>query len=250
MPQEPVTGRIHSFESFGAADGPGVRFVVFLHGCGFRCVYCHNPDTWARPATMEMSVGEVLERALRYRDYWGEEGGITLSGGEPMLQAQFAAELFERAHGLGVNTCLDTAAGPFRRDDAHIVRLLDATDTVLLDIKAFDPALHRKVTGSDNSNVLDCARYLSETGVPVWIRRVIVPGLTDDEDDLRRTGEFISTLGNITKVEVLPYHDMGADKWRSLGLDYSLEGTPLPDDTILSLSSSLLTSASGGAERR
>ena len=241
-----MTGRIHSFESFGAADGPGVRFVVFLHGCGFRCVYCHNPDTWARPAAMEMSVEDVLAKALRYRDYWGEEGGITLSGGEPMLQAHFAAELFERAHDAGVDTCLDTAAGPFRRDDAHIVRLLDATDTVLLDIKAFDPGLHRKVTGSDNSSVLDCARYLSEIGKPVWIRRVIVPGLTDGEDDLRRTGEFIRTLSNVKKVEVLPYHDMGAEKWKSLGLDYGLEGTPIPDSSILSRSSDWLKSASRG----
>ena len=246
MPQESVTGRIHSFESFGAADGPGVRFIVFLHGCGFRCAYCHNPDTWARPAAMEMSVGDVLAKALRYRDYWGEEGGITLSGGEPMLQAHFAAELFERAHDAGVNTCLDTAAGPFRRDDAHVVRLLNATDTVLLDIKAFDSDLHRKVTGSDNSSVLDCARYLSEIGKPFWIRRVVVPGLTDGEDDLRRTGEFISTLSNVKKVEVLPYHDMGAEKWKSLGLDYSLEGTPLPDATLLSRSSNWLKSASCG----
>ena len=195
---------------------------------------------------MEMSVGDVLEKALRYRDYWGEEGGITLSGGEPMLQAQFAAELFERAHDAGVNTCLDTAAGPFRRDDAHIVRLLDATDTVLLDIKAFNPDLHRKVTGSDNSSVLDCARYLSQIGKPVWIRRVVVPGLTDGEEDLRRTGEFISALSNVKKVEVLPYHDMGAEKWKSLGLDYSLEGTPLPDATLLSRSSNWLKSASCG----
>ena len=239
MPQEPVTGSIHSFESFGAADGPGVRFIVFLHGCGFRCAYCHNPDTWARPAAMEMSVGDVLAKALRYRDYWGEEGGITLSGGEPMLQAHFAAELFERAHDAGVNTCLDTAAGPFRRDDAHVVRLLNATDTVLLDIKAFDSELHRKVTGSDNSSVLDCARYLAEIGKPVWIRRVIVPGLTDGEDDLRRTGEFIRALGNVKKVEVLPYHDMGVEKWKSLGLAYSLEGTPLPDDSLLARSSDL-----------
>lgn len=230
-----MTGRIHSFESFGAADGPGVRFVVFLHGCGFRCVYCHNPDTWALPAAMEMSVEDVLAKALRYRDYWGEEGGITLSGGEPMLQAQFAAELFERAHDAGVNTCLDTAAGPFRRDDAQVLRLLNATDTVLLDIKAFDPVLHRKVTGSDNSNVLDCARYLSETGKPVWIRRVIVPGLTDGEDDLRKTGEFIRILGNVKKVEILPYHDMGAEKWKSLGIDYSLEGVMPPDKSALLL---------------
>jgi pyruvate formate lyase activating enzyme len=145
-----------------------------------------------------------------------------------------------------VNTCLDTAAGPFRRDDAHVVRLLNATDTVLLDIKAFDPDLHRKVTGSDNSSVLDCARYLSEIGKPVWIRRVVVPDLTDGEDDLRRTGEFISTLSNVKKVEVLPYHDMGAEKWKSLGLDYSLEGTPIPDVSILSRSSNWLKSASCG----
>ena len=236
-----MTGRIHSFESFGAADGPGVRFVVFLHGCGFRCVYCHNPDTWALPAAMEMSVEDVLAKALRYRDYWGEEGGITLSGGEPMLQAQFAAELFERAHDAGVNTCLDTAAGPFRRDDAQIVRLLDAADTVLLDIKAFNPELHRKVTGADNSSVIDCARYLSETGKAVWIRRVIVPGLTDGEDDLRKTGDFIRTLGNVKKVEVLPYHDMGAEKWKALGLDYCLEGTPPPGESSLAASRLLLS---------
>ena len=235
-----MTGRIHSFESFGAADGPGVRFVVFLHGCGFRCAYCHNPDTWALPAAMEMSVEDVLAKALRYRDYWGEEGGITLSGGEPMLQAQFAAELFERAHDAGVNTCLDTAAGPFRRDDAQVLRLLNATDTVLLDIKAFDPVLHRKVTGSDNSSVLDCARYLSETGKPVWIRRVIVPGLTDGEDDLRRAGEFIGKLGNVKKVEVLPYHDMGEAKWKSLGLEYGLAGTPSPDESSLESARRLL----------
>ena len=223
-----MTGKIHSLESFGAADGPGVRFVVFLHGCPFRCVYCHNPDTWAAPAAMEMGVDEVLERALRYRDYWGEKGGITLSGGEPMLQAEFSAELFDRAHDLGVTTCLDTAAGPFRRGDKNIERLLSLSDTVLLDIKAFDPSLHRKVTGADNAQVLDCARYLSEKGVPVWVRRVLVPGLTDGEDDLLKTGEFISSLGNVERIDVLPYHDMGLAKWQALGLEYSLAGVEAP----------------------
>lgn len=234
MPQEPVTGKIHSFESFGAADGPGVRFIVFLHGCPLRCAYCHNPDTWAnaKPA-MELTSEEVLARALRYRDYWGEKGGITLSGGEPMLQADFAAELFELAHTQGATTCLDTSAAPFRRGDAAIERLIAATDTVLLDIKAFDPGLHREVTGADNSQILDFARYLSEKGVPVWIRRVIVPGLTDGEDDLRRTGEFIRTLKNVERVEVLPYHDFGAEKWRSLGLKYALEGVAPADDAAV-----------------
>lgn len=219
-----MTGKIHSIESFGAADGPGVRSVVFLHGCSFRCVYCHNPDTWASPAAEEMTVDEVLGKLLRFRDYWGKEGGITLSGGEPMLQARFAAELFVRARELGVTTCLDTAAGPFRRGDADIARLLDASDRVLLDIKAFDAELHRRLTGSDNAATLDCARYLDEIGKPVWIRRVIVPGLTDGEEDLRGTGEFARTLSNVEKVEFLPYHDMGKAKWKALGLSYALEG--------------------------
>lgn len=228
-----MTGKIHSFETFGAADGPGVRFVVFLHGCGFRCAYCHNPDTWARPPAFEMSPEEVLGKALRYRDYWGKDGGITLSGGEPMLQAQFAAELFERAHGLGVTTCLDTAAGPFRRDDSAISRLLSASDTVLLDIKAFDCKLHRDVTGCGNESVLDCARHLSDIGKPVWIRRVLVPGLTDSEDDLRKTGEFIRTLKNVRKIEVLPYHAMGAAKWEALGMEYRLGDAPSPDSAAI-----------------
>ena len=228
-----MTGKIHSFETFGAADGPGVRFIVFLHGCGFRCAYCHNPDTWARPAAFAMTPDEVLSKALRYRDYWGAEGGITLSGGEPMLQTQFAAELFERARKLDITTCLDTAAGPFSRGDPGIVRLLDATDTVLLDIKAFDPELHRKVTGADNSSVLDCARYLSEKGKAIWIRRVVVPGLTDGEEDLRATGEFVRSLGNVEKFEMLPYHTLGAGKWKALGLDYALDGTPTPGENDL-----------------
>lgn len=229
-----MIGKIHSFESFGAADGPGVRFIVFLHGCPLRCVYCHNPDTWAneKPA-MEFSPEEVLKRALRYRDYWGEKGGITLSGGEPLLQAEFATELFELAHAEGVTTCLDTSGGSFKRGDAAIERLIAATDTVLLDIKAFDPKLHREVTGADNSQILDFARYLSEKGVPTWIRRVIVPGLTDGEDDLKKTGEFISSLKNVERVEILPYHDFGVEKWRNLGLKYPLEDVLPADDAAV-----------------
>jgi pyruvate formate lyase activating enzyme len=235
-----VTGRIHSFETFGAADGPGVRFIVFFHGCGFRCLYCHNPDTWAAGAAMEMTAGEVLERALRYRDYWGAEGGITLSGGEPMLQPEFAAELFELAKEHGISTCLDTSAGPFSRERAEIVRLLDCTDTVLLDIKAFDDALHRRLTGSGNAQVLDCARYLAEKGRRMWIRRVLVPGLTDGEDDLRATGDFIRSLAAVEKVEVLPYHSMGEAKWKALGLDYRLAGVDAPGQAAVERARSLL----------
>ena len=236
-----MTGRIHSFESFGAADGPGVRVVVFLHGCRFRCVYCHTPDTWARPPALELAADEVLTKAMRYRGYWGTEGGITLSGGEPMLQPDFAAELFERARDLGVTTCLDTAAGPFGRGDGRIARLVESSDTVLLDIKAFDCALHRRITGCGNENVLDCARYLAERGKRTWIRRVLVPGLTDGEDDLLRTGEFIRSLGNVEKVEVLAYHAMGAPKWEALGMDYPLAGVPPPDEAALARARELLS---------
>lgn len=220
-----VVGNIHSYESFGAADGPGVRFIVFLHGCNFRCVYCHNPDTWATAeAAIRATPEEALAKALRYRDYWGEEGGVTVSGGEPMLQAEFVAELFELAHAEGVSTCLDTAAGPFRRDSAAIRRLLAATDTVLLDVKAMDPALHRKVTGADNAAVFDCAKYLAENAIPTWIRHVNVPGLTDSAEELRALEAFVATLPNVVKTEYLPYHAYGVEKWRVLGIPYPLDG--------------------------
>jgi pyruvate formate lyase activating enzyme len=189
---------------------------------------------------MEMTAEKVLERALRYRDYWGAEGGITLSGGEPMLQPEFAAELFELAKARGITTCLDTSAGQFSRERAEIVRLLDCTDTVLLDIKAFDDALHRRLTGSGNAQVLDCARYLAEKGRRMWIRRVLVPGLTDGEDDLRATGDFIRSLAAVEKVEVLPYHSMGEAKWKALGLDYRLAGVDAPGQAAVERARSLL----------
>ena len=177
---------------------------------------------------MECTPEEVLARALRYRDYWGSEGGITLSGGEPMTQARFGAELFAMAHSEGVTTCLDTAAGVFERSNADIVCLIEESDTVLLDIKAFDPELHRAITGVDNARVIDCAKFLAERGKRVWVRRVLVPGLTDGEEDLRKTGDFIRSLGNVEKVEVLPYHDFGAPKWEALGLGYTLKGVASP----------------------
>lgn len=223
-----IIGRVHSFESFGAADGPGVRFVVFMHGCVCRCAYCHNPDTWATPPRHEVTADDVVRKALRYREYWGEKGGITLSGGEPMMQAAFGAELFGKIHALGATTCLDTSAAVFSRADRAMLSLLESSDTVLLDIKAFDPKLHKRLTGVDNAPVLDCARYLAERGIKAWIRRVIVPGLTDQPEDLEATREFISTLGNVEKVEVLPYHDFGVPKWNALGLDYTLANVCVP----------------------
>ena len=230
MSERRMTGRIHSYETFGAADGPGVRFIVFLHGCGFRCRYCHNPDTWATPACDESTADQVLARALRYKGYWREKGGITVSGGEPMLQAEFVCELFEKAKAQGITTCLDTAAGPFDANDAVLRRLLDLTDTVLLDIKHIDPAAHRELTGADNDSVLACARYLSSIGKPVWIRHVLVPGLTDDLEAAKRLRAFLDTLTNVERVDVLPYHVLGLHKWRELGIPYTLEGVEPPTD--------------------
>lgn len=238
-------GRIHSFETFGSVDGPGVRFLVFLSGCNFRCRYCHNPDTWAREPQLEMSADEVLAKALRYREYWGETGGITVSGGEPLLQLDFLIELFERTKAKGVNTCLDTAAGPFTREPtwlARFRRLMSATDLVLLDLKHIDAAVHRDLTGVNNANVLDAAKYLSEIGKSVWIRHVLVPGVTDDADALTRLGAFIRTLGNVHKVEVLPYHTLGVAKWKALGLNYSLEGVKPPGEASLALARRILES--------
>ena len=233
--------KIHSFETFGAADGPGVRFIVFLSGCPFRCRYCHNPDTWARPPALEASADDVLARALRYRSYWGAEGGLTASGGEPMLQAVEVADLFEKAHAAGVTTCLDTAAGCFRRGDAAQERLLRATDTVLLDLKLFDADAHRALTGADNAPVLDCARRLAELGTAVWVRRVLVPGLTDGEEDLRQTGEFVRSLPNVRRVEVLPYHALGVSKWEALGIPYTLAEARPPTDDELARARALLS---------
>ena len=239
-----VRGRIHSFETFGSVDGPGVRFVVFLSGCAFRCRYCHNPDTWGRPPALEMTAEDVLRKALRYRSYWGTEGGVTVSGGEPLLQLEFLTDLFERAKSEGVSTCVDTAAGPFVRDEpwfGRFRRLMDVTDLVLLDLKHVDAVAHRELTGADNANVLDCARWLSEIGKPVWIRHVLVPGVTSDETSLRRLGDFIGTLRNVRKVEILPYHAFGVAKWRALGLPYALDGVEPPTAGQLERARELVT---------
>ena len=224
-------GIIHSYETFGAADGPGVRFIVFLHGCPFRCAYCHNPDTWAGREWTEATADEVLAKALRYREYWGDRGGITVSGGEPLLQPEFVTELFEKAKAKGVTTCLDTAAGPFTREGekgAAFARLFAATDTVLLDIKHIDEAKHRELTGASNASVLDCARYLNEIGKTVWLRHVLVPGITDDPNALQRLADFVNPMENVVRVDILPYHTLGVAKWHALKIPYRLENVKSP----------------------
>lgn len=226
-----MLGRVHSTESFGSADGPGVRFVVFLQGCDMRCRYCHNADTWDRDGGQLLSAMQILDKAERYRSYWGPEGGITVSGGEALLQADFVAELFEEARKRGIGTCLDTSLQPFTRDEPFFStfrRLIKSCDLVLADIKHIDPDRHRWLTGHDNENILDGLRFLAEVGEPVWIRQVLVPGVTDDDGQLRATRAFVDGLPNIERVEVLPYHTLGKFKWDELGIPYPLEGVEPP----------------------
>jgi pyruvate formate lyase activating enzyme len=199
-----------------------------------RCRYCHNPDTWrmGESANQQMvSVDDLLDKAERYRDYWGPDGGITVSGGEALLQLDFLTELFAEAKRRGINTCLDTAAQPFSRKEpffSKFVRLMQFTDTILLDIKHIDDEAHRQLTGHGNQGILDCALYLSEIGKPVWIRHVLVPTVTDDDGQLQRLNSFLRGLNNIERVEVLPYHTLGTFKWKQLGIPYTLEDVKSP----------------------
>ena len=226
-----MIGRIHSFESFGTVDGPGIRFVVFLQGCPLRCQYCHNPDTWGAGGE-EHSAETVATRALRYRNYFGKDGGVTVTGGEPLLQIDFVMELFTLLKAKGVHTCVDTSGITFNPDSPESVEkhkaLLNVTDLFLLDIKHIDDEACKKLTGHSNAHTLAFARFLSEHGKKPWIRHVLVPKITDDDESLYKTKAFIDTLSNVEKVEVLPYHTMGVVKYQKLGLNYPLEGVEAP----------------------
>lgn len=226
-----IKGRIHSVESFGSADGPGVRYIVFLKGCNMRCQYCHNPDTWAKDGGELMTPEEVLKKALRYKTYWKEKGGITVSGGEALLQIDFVTELFRLAKEKRVNTCLDTSGNPFSMEEpfkSKFDELMKYTDLFMLDIKHMDDAAHRKLTGQTNQNILEMAAYLSDHGKAMWIRHVLVPGITTEEDELHRLRSFLDTLKTVERVEVLPYHTLGVFKWKELGIPYQLEGVDPP----------------------
>lgn len=220
--------RIHSFESMGTVDGPGVRFVVFMQGCPMRCKYCHNPDTWQSAGGREMTADEVAAQALKYKRYFGKRGGVTVTGGEPLLQLDFLIELFKLLKEHGIHTCIDTSGICFGEEDERYDELMKVTDLVLLDIKHPDEEEHKKLTGRSGAKPRAFARYLSEKGVPVWIRYVLVPGYTDGEDVLLRLKEFLATLKNVERVEVLPYHTMGVPKYKSLDMAYALEGVQPP----------------------
>ncbi|MBO5488787.1 MAG: pyruvate formate lyase-activating protein [Eubacterium sp.] len=230
-------GRIHSYESFGLVDGPGVRFVIFLQGCHMRCQYCHNPETWTMDVGNGVGVGEltaeeVFKKAVRYKPYWAKNGGITVSGGEPLLQIDFVTELFTIAKEKGIHTTMDTSGNPFSENPEFLEKfdkLLAVTDLFMLDLKEMDCEKHKKLTGHTNENILAMGDYIASHGGKMWVRHVLVPGLTDDEDGLRALKAKIDEWGDaIDLVEILPYHTLGLAKWENLKISYPLEGVRTP----------------------
>jgi len=218
-------GRIHSIESFGTVDGPGIRFVIFMQGCALKCKYCHNRDTWDINSGTLVSAEELIDKIERYKAYiLPSGGGVTVTGGEPLLQAKFLITLFKELKKLNIPTAIDTSGMVDLTDD--IKELLSLTDLVLLDIKHINDEKCKELVGHSNKQELEFAKYLSDNNIPVWIRQVIVPGITDNEEDLLQLKEFINSLKNVKNIELLPYHELGKSKWENLGLDYELEGVP------------------------
>ena len=232
-----MKGRIHSFESFGTVDGPGIRYVVFMQGCPLRCKYCHNPDTWEFGGGTEYSAEEVAAQALRYKSYWRGGGGVTVSGGEPLAQIDFVTELFRILKQSGVHTCVDTSGVTFNPQNSESLqrhtRLIKYTDLFLLDIKHPNDASCRSLTGAGNANALAFAKFLSENGKDIWIRQVLVQGYTDDDGSLLATRRIIDGLKTVKRVEVLPYHTMGEVKYKNMGVPYPLAGVnPPPQERV------------------
>ena len=213
--------KVHSVESFGAVDGPGIRYVLFLQGCHLQCKYCHNRDTWDMNGGKYKSLDDIYDSILRYKNYIVPNGGVTVSGGEPLLQVKFLIELFTKLKKQKIHTCIDTSGMVSLTDD--IKKVLKLTDLVLLDIKHIDDEKCKDLVGRSNKLELEFAKYLSDNNIPVWIRQVLIPGYTDDEEDLLKLKDFLSTLNNVEKVEFLPYHSMGKFKWKELGFKYELE---------------------------
>lgn len=232
-----MQGRIHSLESFGTVDGPGVRFVVFVQGCPMRCAYCHNPDTWEMNAGTLMEPSYIIEQYERNISFY-KGGGITVTGGEPLMQVDFLVELFTLAKEKGIHTCIDTSGIAYKTNAntewlAKLDKLMTLTDLVMLDIKHIDPEKHKELTSQPNDGILAFAKYLNEKNVDMWIRHVVVPGITDDEKYLYQLGYFIGQLKNLKALDVLPYHTMGETKYEKLGMEYKLKGVPAMDKNKL-----------------
>lgn len=218
--------KIHSFESFGTVDGPGIRYVIFLQGCHLKCKYCHNRDTWDINGGYYSSLDEILNKIENYKNYIMPNGGVTVTGGEPFLQVHFLIELFKKLKEKNIHTCIDTSGMVDITED--IKTLLNYTDLVLLDIKHIDPIKCKDLVGVSNERELKFAEYLSQNNIDMWIRQVLIPGYTDDENDLKKLKSFIDKLNNVKKVELLPYHNMGEYKWKKLGLNYDFKDVKVP----------------------
>ncbi|MFB6467128.1 pyruvate formate-lyase-activating protein [Cytobacillus sp. Hz8] len=229
-----MNGNIHSIESFGTVDGPGIRYVVFTQGCLLRCQFCHNADTWEIGTGKEMSVSEIIDDLKTYLPFIESSGGgITVSGGEPLLQIPFLIELFKECKKLGIHTTIDSSGGCYSQAphfQEQLKELMEYTDLILLDLKQINRKRHISLTGMANDHILEFARFLSNIKKPIWIRHVLVPTITDIDEDLEKLGEFIGTLQNVEKVEILPYHKLGVYKWETLGLDYPLKGIEPPSE--------------------
>ena len=240
-----MKGRIHSLESFGTVDGPGVRYVVFVQGCPMRCAYCHNPDTWEMNGGTLMEPEEILENYERNKPFY-REGGITVTGGEPLMQIDFLLDLFTKARARGIHTCLDTSGIAYKPNNnpewlAKLDKLCEVTNLVMLDIKHIDPEKHKELTAQPNDGILAFASYLNEKHVDMWIRHVVVPGITDDEESLFKLGYFIGQFSNLKALDVLPYHTMGEAKYEKLGIPYKLAGVPAMDkDKIIDKKEAIL----------
>ena len=232
-----MKGRIHSLESFGTVDGPGVRYVVFFQGCPMRCAYCHNPDTWAVNGGTEMEASYIIEQYERNKGFYANGGGLTVTGGEPLLQVDFLIELFTLAKEKDIHTCIDTSGITYKPDNKSYIEKLDKlmtlTDLVMLDIKHIDPQKHLELTAQPNDGILAFTKYLEEKNVPVWIRHVVVPTITDDDKYLFDLGYFIGQLSNLKALDVLPYHDMAKSKYENLGMDYKLKDIPPMDKSAI-----------------
>ncbi len=225
-----MQGRIHSLESFGTVDGPGVRFVVFVQGCPMRCAYCHNPDTWEMNGGTLMEPEYIIEQYERNISFY-KGGGITVTGGEPLMQVDFLIDLFTLAKKKGIHTCIDSSGIAYKPNGnpewlAKLDKLMTLTDLVMLDIKHIDPEKHKELTSQPNEGILAFAAYLNEKNVDMWIRHVIVPGLTDDDEYLYKLGYFIGQFKNLKALDALPYHTMGENKYQKLGMEYKLKGVP------------------------
>ncbi|MCR4691629.1 MAG: pyruvate formate lyase-activating protein [Lachnospiraceae bacterium] len=228
-----MNGRIHSLESFGTVDGPGTRFVVFVQGCPMRCAYCHNPDTWPMNGGTEMTPEYIIEQYERNKPFYQNGGGLTVTGGEPLMQPDFMIDLFTLAKEKGIHTCIDTSGIAYKKDNPAIIekldRLMPLTDLVMLDIKHIDPEKHKDLTQQPNDGILAFCSYLQEKNVDMWIRHVVVPGITDDDKYLYDLGYFIGQFTNLKALDVLPYHDMAKPKYEKLGMEYKLKDTPPMD---------------------